>query len=97
MQGLLALAWLSPKDPNLLDNTFGKFASREYHYDNQIDIALWLMGIFLIALAWRVLRDRANWFKSVAPKLDEKLAEERTRTWVERVVTAALVFIALLA
>ncbi|MFO7566490.1 MAG: hypothetical protein R6X02_27860 [Enhygromyxa sp.] len=97
MQGLLALAWLSPKDPNLLDKLFGRFAIREQHYENQIDIALVMLAIFLVALAWRVFRDRARWLKSVAPALDEKLAEEKTRTLVERLVTAALVVIALLA
>jgi hypothetical protein len=100
MQGLLALAWLSPKDPNLLDNWFGKYASREHHYQNQIDIALWLLAVMLIFLAWRVLR-HAKLLKHVAPnlasKVDSHIENEKTRTWAERVVTAALVFIALLA
>lgn len=96
MQGLLALAWLSPKDPNLLDKLFGKYAEREHHYENQIDIALWLLAVMLVFLAWRVLRN-SKLLEKFAPKLDDKINEEKTRTWAERLITAALVFIALLA
>ncbi len=104
MQGLLALAWLSPKEPNLLDNVFGKFADPKLTYDNQIDFALLMLGVMLLALAWRVFRRRKEEIGLLLPKdaklfdsLDAKLADEKVRTWTERLVTAALVFVALLA
>lgn len=97
MQGLLALAaWLSPKDPNLLDHLFGKFAAREHHYQNQIDIALGMLGVMLVFLAWRVLRN-SKVIGTVVPELEKQLADERARTWAERLITAALVFVALLS
>lgn len=94
MHGLLAL---SPKDPNLLDKWFGRFAEFKQTYQNQLDIALWLLAVFLIALAWRVFRDRATWLKDVAPKLDATLADEKTRTWADRLITAALVLVAIIS
>ena len=98
LQGLLgvALAGLSPKEPNVLDKLFGRFADPQHTYAQQLDFALLLLGVMVLALIWRVFRQRVD-LRASLPQLDAKLSDEKTRTWAERVVTAALVFVALLA
>jgi hypothetical protein len=104
MQGLLALAWLSPKDPNVIDNWFGKYADLKQTYANQLDLALLMLVVFLVFLLWRTVRHNQVLPRLVRPRDAEhydwwanRLKDERVKTWAERVVTAVLVFVALLA
>jgi hypothetical protein len=105
--GLLGLLWLAPKEPNFFDRLFGKYATREESYGNQLDIALLMLGLFLLALAWRGFRrrefsiepggKRKTLLQMFAPELDHSLSRPLFLTWANRVVTGVLLVIALLA
>jgi hypothetical protein len=107
MQGLLGLLWLAPKEPNFFDRLFGKWADREQTYTNQLDIALLMLGVFLLALLWRGFRrrefsiqpggKRKTLLQMFAPELEKSLAKPEFLTWANRVVTGVLLVIALLA
>jgi hypothetical protein len=107
MQGLLGLLWLSPKEPNFFDRLFGKYADREATYTNQLDIALLMLGLFVLALVWRGFRrrefalepggPRRTLLQMIAPELDKSLAKPEFLTWANRLVTGVLLVIALLS
>jgi hypothetical protein len=107
MQGLLGLLWLAPKEPNFFDRLFGRYADQEATYTNQLDIALLMLGLFLVALVWRGLRrrefsiepggKRKTLLQMFAPELDKSLAKPEFVTWANRLVTGALLVVALLA
>ena len=105
LHGLLGLIWLSPQDPNFLDRTFGRFANQEFNRDNSVDIALLMVGLLLLALLWRGLRQRKfdllgdGQAQTLIQRvgLEPVLAKPAVLQWGNRVVTAALVVVALLA
>lgn len=97
MHGLLALVWLSPKHPNAIDRLFGRFADRQQTYENQLDIALLMLAVMLVALLWRSLRNRPQALTALAPELNRKLADPKTLSWANRAVTAALLVVALVS
>jgi hypothetical protein len=107
MQGLLGLLWLAPKEPNFVDRLFGRYADPEATYANQLDIALWMTGLFVLALIWRGIRrrefaiepggPRKTLLQMIAPELETSLAKAEFQTWANRLVTGALLVVALLA
>jgi hypothetical protein len=102
MQGLLALAWLSPKEPNFFDQRFGKYADFTLTRDNQLEIATWMAGFFLLALLWRAVRKHPFAYfdgKTIAQQLglDASLRKVEVVTWGNRVVTGGLLVLALIA
>lgn len=107
MHGLLGLLWLAPKEPNFFDRLFGKYADPAQTYANQLDIALAMLGLFLLALLWRGLRrrefsiapggQRKTLMQVIAPELDKSLAKPEFLMWANRLITGVLVVVALLA
>ena len=90
MHGLLASLWLAPKQPNWADNLFGKWAEQASYYDNAQGVALWVGMLMFIALVWRHVRAQ--------PQLAKELkVDEQTALWGNRVLTGALVCLALLS
>jgi len=97
MQALLGLLWLSPDDLNWVDYTFGRFADQTKTVENQLWIAAGVGAFLVLALIWRQLTCDPKRLERVAPGVAKSLADERTLLWINRVVTAALVWIALVS
>lgn len=109
VHGLLGLLWLSlsPKDPNFLDRTFGSFTDYKLTADNQVWLAMSMLGLYAAALIWRGVRQRKltiglgqqpkTVLQMLSPELDKTLARPDVQTWGGRVVTAFLLCFALLA
>lgn len=107
MHGLLGLLWLAPKEPNFFDRRFGKFADPKQTYENQLDIAVLMVSLFLLALLWRGIRHRRlalepggprkTALQVLLPDLDKNLAKPVFSLWANRLINAALVVVAVLA
>ena len=102
MQGLIGLLWLSPEEPNILDKVFGlfldgRFVNRKLTADNQWWFAVGMMVLLIAVLVYRSLRERPALLDAVAPGLPKTLDDPRTVTWANRIVTGALVIVAVFA
>jgi hypothetical protein len=101
MHALLGLLWLAPaaeeEAPWWIDTQLGRFADPRQTYDTQFDIALVMVIVLLAALAWRTLRNHPKLFEAIAPELNKKLEDRQVLSWANKVISGALVVIALCA
>src|SRR5690349_8542762 len=94
--GLLGLLWLAPKEPNFFDRLFGKYTDPEATYQNQLDIALLMVGVFVAALLWRGIRrrefalepggPRSTLLQAIAPDFEKDLSKPAVVMWANRLI-----------